>query len=130
MNTYPIKPDRPWEEAEKLHQAHRYTGHFARDEKEIERIRNEPPPKDTDNEKYAGWTEWLLSTDREGRTWFRNIRTGVCQKEPPNQALAEVSGQEWPPYDPTPDYEREQEQLRKAKEERDLAKEAAKALGK
>ena len=98
MNTYPIAYDRPFEEADKLHQAHRYTGHFLRDEKQLEKIRKEPPPKDTDNADYAGWTEWLLSTDREGRQWFRNIRTGVCQKEPPNKALAQVSGQEWPPY--------------------------------
>ena len=128
MNTYPIQFDRPREEAEELHQAHRYTGHFLRDPVQLEKIRNEPPPDDTTNEKYKGWTEWLLSTDRQGRVWFRNVRTGVCQKEPPNQALAEVAGQERPPYDPTEDYEREQEELRKAKEGKDLAKEAEEAL--
>ena len=54
MNTYPIAYDRPFEEADKLHQAHRYTGHFLRDEKQLEKIRKEPPPKDTEKRVMRG----------------------------------------------------------------------------
>ena len=96
MNTYPIEYDRPAEEAERLAPAHRYTGRFLRDEAALARLRSEPPPRDTDNADYRGWTEWLLSTDREGRQWFRNVRTGACQADPPNRALAQVAGREWP----------------------------------
>lgn len=98
MNTYAVAYDRPLDEAEQLHQAHRYTGRFLRD--------GAKPVQgdcvDTDDVDYVGWSEWLLSTDREGRQWFRNVRTGACQAEPPNKALAHVSGHTWPP-DPSYD---------------------------